>query len=147
MDINQLTSSKYLKTSDFKEPALCTIRDVQKQNVAMDNQPRKERGVMYFEEHEKGLVLNTTNLKRAAKACGSEDTDEWIGKKIVVYTDDEVEFGGEQVGGIRLRAPRMKQAEAPKPAVKQAAPGETFADMDEDIPFIPIGRGISGHAI
>jgi hypothetical protein len=130
MDINQLTSSKYLKGSDFKEPALCVIADVKKQNVAKDNEPPKYRGVMFFEGHEKGLVLNTTNLKRAAKACNSENTDDWIGKKVVVYFDDEVEFGGEQVGGIRLRAPRQAAPEPEPPKRK-----ENFDDLKDDIPF------------
>lgn len=110
MKITELTSSKFLKGSDFEEPALCTIKDVTKENVAKPNEPKKERGVMYFEEYEKGLVMNATNLKRAAAALGSEDTDDWLGKKIVVYYDENVEFGGDIVGGVRLRAPKTKPA-------------------------------------
>src|SRR5690242_19998521 len=68
MKIGELTTSKFLKGSDFPKPALCTIGNVTKENVAKPNEPKKERGVMYFEEHEKGLVLNATNLKRAATA-------------------------------------------------------------------------------
>lgn len=129
MKIGELTTSKFLKAADFPEPALLTIRDVTKENVAKPNEPKKERGVMFFDEREKGLVLNATNLKRAANACGSDDTDDWKGKKIVVYYDENVEFGGDIVGGLRLRAPKS----SPKPALKPQP--ETFADMDDDIPF------------
>jgi hypothetical protein len=139
MKIGELTQSKFLKAADFTEPALLTISTVTKENVAKPNEPKKERGVMFFEERDKGLVLNATNLKRAAAACGSDDTDDWVGKKIVCYYDENVEFGGDLVGGLRLRAPK-----AAKPALKP--PPETFADMDDDIPFLPIGRGISGHS-
>jgi hypothetical protein len=123
MKIGELTTSKFLKGTDFPEPALCTIKDVTKENVAKPNEPKKDRGVMFFEEHEKGLVLNATNLKRAAAACGSDDTEDWLGKKIVVYYDENVELGG-----IRLRAPRQQNKPAPvRP--------DTFADMDDDVPF------------
>lgn len=129
MKIGELTQSKFLEAADFPEPALLTIRDVTKENVAKPNEPKKERGVMFFDEREKGLVLNATNLKRAAAACGSDDTDDWLGKKIVCYYDENVEFGGDLVGGLRLRAPKSAAKPAPKP------PTDTFADMDEDVPF------------
>ena len=51
----------------------------------------------------KSLVLKPTNGKRIAKALGSADSDDWVGKKIVLYRDENVEFGGEIVGGIRAR--------------------------------------------
>ena len=132
MKTSELTASKYLKKDDFPEPALLTVSDVKKENVALPNQPKKERGVMYFEERDKGMVLNTTNLKRTEKALGSDDTDEWRGKKIVVFFDENVEFGGEMVGGLRVRAPKNQ------PQTKQVQPSPTggkFDDMKDDIPF------------
>jgi hypothetical protein len=123
--IGELTQSKFLKGSDFPKPALCTIGNVVKENVAKPNEEKKERGVMYFAEFEKGLVLNATNLKRTAAALGSEDTDDWIGKKIVVYYDENVEFGGDLVGGIRLRAVRKAAAAPPPDEFVDDVPWET----------------------
>jgi hypothetical protein len=122
MKIGELTPSKYLKKDDFPQPRLLTVRDVTKENVALPNQPKKERGVMYFQELEKGMVFNTTNLNRAVKALGSDDTDDWKGKKLVVYFDENVEFGGEMVGGLRVRAAKAQ----PKPSV---------SDIESDVPF------------
>lgn len=122
MKIGELTPSKFLKKDDFPQPRLLTVKDVTKENVALPNQPKKERGVVYFEELEKGMVFNTTNLNRAVKALGSDDTDDWRGKKLVVYFDENVEFGGEMVGGLRVRAPKAQ----PKPSM---------ADIENDIPF------------
>ena len=34
MKISELTQSKYLKSADFPDPALCTIKTVIKENVA-----------------------------------------------------------------------------------------------------------------
>jgi hypothetical protein len=57
-----------------------------------------------FDELEKAMVLNKTNINRIARALNSNETDDWVAKKIVVYNDPDVEFGGEIVGGIRCRA-------------------------------------------
>jgi hypothetical protein len=134
MRTNELQTSKYLKKEDFPTPKLVTVRAVSKENVALPNQPKKERGVIYFQEYDKGMVLNSTNLRRAEKAFGADETDEWIGKKIVVFTDEEVEFAGEIVGGLRLRKPVP-----PPPPIRQVDPGpggvKQFADMKDDIPF------------
>lgn len=127
MKIGELQTTKYLKKEDFPEPKLVTISRIAKENVALPNQPKKERGVMYFEECEKGMVMNKTNLMRAAKVCGSEETDDWKGKKIVIYTDEEVEFGGEMVGGLRLRGAKAQ--------TQQAKPKGSFDDMMDDVPF------------
>ncbi|HZR03866.1 MAG TPA: hypothetical protein VFA81_11900 [Burkholderiales bacterium] len=133
MKIGELTPSKYLKKDDFPAPALLTIKEVKKENVALPNQPKKERGVVYFEERDKGMVFNTTNLKRTEKALGSDDTDKWIGKKIVVFYDENVEFGGEMVGGLRVRA--QKATAAPAKDAEPVAGGGRFDDMDDDLPF------------
>lgn len=47
-------------------------------------------------------LLNKTNIKRIAKLYG-DDTDEWVGKKVTIYNDPDVEFMGEIVGGLRVR--------------------------------------------
>lgn len=127
MKTSELTTSKYLKKEDFPEPALCTVKDVKKENVSLPSQPKKERGVVYFQEYDKGMVMNSTNLKRAEKAMGSDDTDNWVGKKLVVYVDDEVEFGGEVVGGLRVRAP--------KTTAGKKTPIQQLQEMEDDIPL------------
>ncbi len=122
MKIGELTNSKFLKQSDIDSPKLWTISDVKKQNVAPENKDPEYKGVMFFEESEKGMVLNKVNLQRAQTTCKSDDTNDWIGQKIVVFVDEEVEYGGKQVGGLRLRAPKPTK----KPTVE---------DLDNDIPF------------
>ncbi len=54
------------------------------------------------------MVLNNTNAQIIAMILKSEETDDWIGKQIVLYDDPNVSFGGKLVGGIRVRAPRVK---------------------------------------
>ena len=107
MKIGQMIDSKYLKGSDVDPAKLLTVRSFKKENVAKENEPEERKWIVYFDGVPKGLILNKTNLNRAARAFGSEDTDDWIGKQIVVYYDPDVEFGGKIVGGIRLRAPKL----------------------------------------
>jgi hypothetical protein len=84
------------------------------------------------------MVLNSTNIKRLAKACGSDDTDEWVGKQAVLFVDPDVEFAGNVVGGLRIRshksAPVTRQ-------VQGAQTGGKFDDMKDDIPFVSCDLG------
>ena len=57
-----------------------------------------------FQELDKPMVLNTTNLNLCAKACGSDDTDDWFGHQVILYEDPSVSFGGKIVGGIRVKS-------------------------------------------
>lgn len=134
MKIGELTPSKYLKKDDFPEPALLTIKNITRENVALPNQPKKERACVWFNEREKGMVFNTTNLNRAAKAFGSDETDDWIGKRLVVYFDENVEFGGDMVGGLRVRAPK-KTAQEPATPPKTAPKQDGGLEMDDDVPW------------
>lgn len=122
-NIDELMPSRYLKQSDVTPPKIVTIAGLKQENLAREDQPKKLRWTMQFEELDRPLVLNKTNLKRAAKACGSDMTEDWLGKKIKLYFDEEVEFGGEQVGGIRITS-----------AVKRKAVEEDIDDFNNDQP-------------
>ena len=62
----------------------------------------KPRLVAYFEGHEKGLVLNTTNCRVLEAVTGTDDPSEWGGAEVCAYNDPSVVFGGQEVGGIRM---------------------------------------------
>jgi len=53
----------------------------------------------------------------------ADDTDLWIGKKIKLYFDENVEFGGQMVGGIRVA----------RAGTVQRDPNDNLSD--ESIPF------------
>jgi hypothetical protein len=103
--IGDIYPSKYLKDSDLTTPLLLTIKRVTIEDVGRGSD-RDTKPVIHFEETAKMLTVNKTNAKRVEKITGSDDTDNWPGKKIVVYWDPDIEFGGEIVGGVRIRAPR-----------------------------------------
>ena len=137
-NINSMMPSKYLKKDDCPQPTLVTIRNLTHENVAPQGQAEEKKWILHFNEFENGLVMNSTNLQLAAAALGSEETEDWIGKQVVIYNDPNVSFGGKLTGGLRIRQVRRK---APEPAQQRPAQprheptGTGFDNMDSDIPF------------
>lgn len=115
MHISALKQSKFLTRVEVGRGMLVTIREVFQENVAKEGAPEELRWCMSFDEAEKPMVLNSTNGQIIAGILKNEDTDHWVGHKIVLYDDPNVSFGGKLVGGIRVRAPR-NQAPAASPA-------------------------------
>jgi hypothetical protein len=128
--VNDMIESKYLKQADVPEPVIVTIGKVGKVNLAKEGDAPEEKWAIRFKEFPKPMLLNSTNIKLLEKACGSDDTDDWAGKEVILYNDENVTFGGQVVGGLRIR--RQQQAPTRKPA-PQDRPG--FDSMDDDIPF------------
>jgi hypothetical protein len=116
--------ASYLRKEQCDPPILVTIDSFVQENVAPEGQPQEEKWVMYVREHKLGLVLNSTNLQLLAQICSSQDTDEWIGKQVVLWADPAVNFGGRAVGGIRVRAPKNGNGK-PVPAKPQIQPSVT----------------------
>lgn len=113
MKIGTMKESKYLKKEDCDPAILVTITGITQENMAGDNQPEELKYVMSFQETAKPMVLNWTNIQLTAKATGTEETDEWIGKKIVLFDDPNVSFGGNLTGGIRVRKAQNQTETAP----------------------------------
>lgn len=128
MHISQLKDSKFLKKEDCTPPILVTIKEVTQENVAKEGAPQDLKWALHFEEVEKPLVLNSTNGQLIAQITGSEDTDGWPGKYIVLYKDPNVSFQGKLIGGIRVRAPKKGAAPPAKPAPVQE-------EEEDDIQF------------
>jgi len=110
--LSEMLPSKYIKQTDITAPALVTIKSVELTDVSPNNSGEM-KWVCEFKELAKPMVLNSTNIKRIAKAHG-DDSDMWTGKQMVIYVDEDVEFGGEIVGGLRLRAPKAAKQPAPE---------------------------------
>lgn len=129
MKIGQMMESKFLKKEDVEQPKLVTIKGFSQANAGRDDAPDM-KWTMSFREFDKPMVMNSTNLQLAAQALGSDDTDNWIGKQVVLYNDPSVQFQGKLIGGIRIRAPKKRPAPVPEPA-----PVTAEAEWDDEIPF------------
>lgn len=120
MHINQLSESKYLKKEDCEPPIDVTITDITHENLAREGDPEELKYILNFKEC-KPMVLNPTNAQLIAMATGSEETDDWKGKKVTLWNDKSVSFGGKIVGGIRVKP--------------EAPAAQKSAEFDDEIPF------------
>lgn len=127
---SEMRESKFLKQGDVGAGALMTVESCERHNVAKEGAEPELKWCLSFAEVDKPLVLNSTNIQLCERVFGSDDTDVWVGKKIVLYTDPNISFQGKVVGGIRVRAPKVKANAAPVP------PPPPVQELDDsDIPF------------
>lgn len=133
-DVSVLKKSSFLKKEDCGHGILVTIKEVAEENIAKEGAPVEYKWCLFTVEHEKPMVLNSTNGQLIAKIIGKNNTDDWAGHKIVLYDDPSVSFGGKITGGIRVRAPRGQAAKAVQPAAKPAPEPQPEAPED-DTPF------------
>jgi len=104
--------SKFLKKEDVVgqqgHGVLVTVNAIQEQDVAMTGESEQIKLIAFFNEMDKGLVLNSTNMQMLADITHSEEIEDWVGCQVVLYADQTIMFRGKRVGGIRLRAPRIR---------------------------------------
>ena len=128
--IGDMLESKYLKQSDIgDDDIVATVAKIGRANIAKEDDTPEYKWLCRFEEFDKPMVLNATNIHALGEACGSDDTDDWLGKQVVVYVDPNVSYSGKRVGGIRIKAVKRQKAVTGKPA------SNPVADMDDNIPF------------
>ncbi len=134
MELSSIFPSKYLKAGDLKgrEPTV-VIASAEIEKLGDD-----DKLVLYFQGKDKGIVCNRTNADRIAYMYG-QNTDAWIGKEIVLYTE-MVNFQGKVTEGIRVKPPakrnggnaQISSGPEAKP-VRQQAPADD--GMDDSVPF------------
>jgi hypothetical protein len=130
--VSEMIQSKFLRKEDFEDgDQVLTVKGVKLEDMPGDD--GQQKWVLYFRELPKGMALNSTTIRVLEKGFG-DDSDLWIGKRVMVYVDPNVTFGGRLVGGLRLRTPKVAPAAAAAhpPTAAQQAPAGEFSD---DIPF------------
>jgi hypothetical protein len=131
--VSEMIVSKFLRKEDFDEDRVMTIKNVKLEDMPGDSGDQK--WVLYFREEAKGMALNVTTIRVLEQAYG-DDTDRWVGNKVMVYVDPNVSFGGKVVGGLRLRTPKVKtKAPPPPPPPEEFATSDSNSEFDDDIPF------------
>ena len=130
MKLPQMFPRRYATGEDLQGKAITlTIASIVREKMhPQANAPEVEKWVMYFKEARKGVVLNRTLAYQIAEFLGSEETDEWLGKRIAIYPQP-MTVAGKKVVAIRARAARG----APE-AASEAIPTSLVEEDDDDIP-------------
>jgi len=136
MQIGNAFPSQYLKAADLNNRQIAvTIDRIEMEEVGDGRKP-----VVYFQNKEKGLVLNKTNAETIAAIYGQE-TDDWGGGEIILYPT-ETDFQGKRVPAIRIRIPPRKPTPRQTLGTVNDDPvggddprGTMNAPLDDDIPF------------
>lgn len=125
MKLSKVFPSKYLKADDLEDRDWpVTIKRVIIEKIGQGEE-QQEKLTVYFEELDKGIVCNKTNAITIEKLYGDE-TDAWVGKRITIYPNYDVQFKGEIVSAIRVRT----KAPAAIAATGSIAQDTSSADRD-----------------
>jgi hypothetical protein len=121
--ISQMVESKYLKQADVEDDTVVTVTKVGQANNGKDDGPVDIKWLIRFKEFDKPMVLNRTNISLLGTFLG-DDTDDWIGKQVIVYNDESIQFQGKITGGLRFKRFKGK--------AKPAAPTMEDEDATQD---------------
>src|SRR4051794_3178372 len=122
--------SKYFRAEDIEGEDDRKLRIKNVTAEGFDREGAKERKlVLWFSNDDRGLVLNKTNNRTLRGAFG-DNTDDWIGKVVIVFTT-VTDFRGKMTPGLRVRIPPPKEAAAgTKPG---SAKGNGTANPEPDL--------------
>ncbi|MCH9621022.1 MAG: hypothetical protein S4CHLAM20_04360 [Chlamydiia bacterium] len=100
-----------LKDDDQLE--LTIIRVEEKRVQAKQGADKKSVPVLFFKEVKKGLILNATNGKMVEKILKSPYVENWIGKKIIIFKQQNVNTPSGKQPALRVSStlPKPKQSE------------------------------------
>lgn len=103
MKLSEMYPSKYLRGADLSAPVKVTIAKIQPERLYTPGVGEVDGWVLYCERASKGVVLSKGLALSIAQALGADDTDEWIGKQIVLYPQP-MRVAGRDLVAIRARA-------------------------------------------
>ena len=113
MKTNDVFPSKYLKAEDDvfdNGDFTVTVKSVVLEKLTSREKGEEDKPVMYFNELDKGLILNKTNWGVCAKLF-DEESDNWAGERVTLFTMD-VDAFGDIVSAIRIRNKKPKSERA-----------------------------------
>jgi len=102
VNVNTVFPTKYVKAQDINGSVNVIIR-----SAVMEQLGDEHKLVVYFEGHEKGMVLNKTNANNLSNLYGPE-SDGWIGKPMTLVSTF-VDFQGQSTPALRLHPPQQQQ--------------------------------------
>ena len=103
-------NSRYLSKENVGAGSILTIASASKENIAKENEPEKEKWVLWFHESKKGFVLGPTTANQIIHIFGLTEEVQIVdgtifNQQITLWNDPTVPYAGKFIGGIRVRQP------------------------------------------
>ena len=95
--------SDYLKAADIPNGRRVTVT-IESVSIEKIGNSEDQRPVVYFQGKQKGLCLNKTNANQIIEIAKSDETDDWTGVQIALYST-KVDFQGRRVDALRVDYP------------------------------------------
>ena len=99
MKIHDVYPSQWLAAADVEDCLTVTVKGLTFAEVGRD---KEQKPVLWFEEVEKGLILNKTNWNNMVLITKEADSDDWVGHQVQLYST-KVQFGSDEVDAVRIR--------------------------------------------
>ena len=111
-DFRKFMDKNFLGAWDVPEGGdlILTIDHAERQEVKNDK-GTKVKLTLHFKENVRPMVCNVTNGKAIALAHGSNNVEDWAGKKIAIYVAHDVPAFGGTTDALRVRkyAPKTEE--------------------------------------
>jgi hypothetical protein len=128
--LSEIYGGNYMKAEDIKDRGDVNVTIAGVSITEMED--GKKKAVLAFKNTDKTLPLNITNANMVEELLGSDDTDDWEGRRICLYTC-KVDFQGKRVLAIRVKEAAAKSNGRPATPPPPARVSEELTD--EDVPF------------
>jgi hypothetical protein len=77
--------------------------------------------LVYFNEYKKPMILNKTNAKTLGWNFGTNEMQNWAGKKVSIFSDPDVDAFGQKVEALRFVKEKMRGKFTPVGQVEKKA--------------------------
>lgn len=109
MKRNDAFPSRYLSKADIPAPVVAVIASVANEPIGQGQAQEVKPVLSFTGDSPKPMVCNASNWDTLEGLYG-EESDNWTGKRIEIWVDPNVMYGGKREGGLRLRAPQAQPA-------------------------------------
>jgi len=143
MKQNEAYPSKYLASADVivngqPKRIAVTFETIELEQITSRDGGTETKPVARFRGKDKRMVINKTNWERITSLLGSDDSDDWAGKSVVISAE-KVRMGGKMVWGlVVIGKPKPGSVPVPPPPVvheEVEVDGDSFSADDSDVPF------------
>jgi hypothetical protein len=126
---NHVGNQRHLKAETLGPGAAVAVQILA---VKLETVGDDRKAVLYFTGHQKGLPLNVTNFRTLIELFGTDESDDWLGRRIELYTTG-VEYQGRHTLGIRIRGAATTTTGRPQPRRPEPPPVREPGEDDEPL--------------